>query len=78
MTALIMAAMYFTAVVLGTRVKLRILATRAMTAAKWFFGIPDFRYYAIADGIREIYQRCPRQGTPALKLPSAQLCLVPV
>jgi hypothetical protein len=76
MTALVMAAMYFTAVVLGTRIKLHILVTRTITAAKRFFGTPDFRYYAIADGIREIFQRCPRPGPSAPKSPSAQLCLV--
>jgi len=78
MTALVTAAMYFTAVVLGTRIKLSILATRAMTAAKRFFGVPDFRYYAIADGIREIFQRCPRPGSAPLIPPSPQLLLVPL
>ena len=78
MTALVTAAMYFTAVVLGTRIKLRILTARAMTAAKRFFGVPDFRYYAIADGIREILQRCPRPGAAPLIPPSSQLLLVPV
>jgi hypothetical protein len=76
MTALVMAAMYFTAGVLGTRIKLHILVTRSITAAKRFFGTPDFRYYAIADGIREIFQRCPRPGPATPKPPSAQLCLV--
>lgn len=76
MTVLVMTAMYFTAVVLGSRIKLHILATRAITAAKRFFGTPDFRYYAIADGIREIFQRCPRPGPPTPKPPSAQLCLL--
>ena len=78
MTALVMAAMYFTAVVLGPRIKLHILATRVMTAAKRFFGNPDIRYYAIADGIREIFQRCPRPGPAPPRPPSAQLFLVPL
>jgi hypothetical protein len=51
---------------------------RNMTAAKRFFGIPDFRYYAIADGIREIFQRCPRPGSAPLIPPSPQLLLVPL
>jgi len=76
MTVLVTAAMYFTAVVLGTRIKLQILAVRAIAAAKRFFGVPDFRYYAIADGIRELLQRHPRSGTPPSRAPSAQLSLV--
>jgi len=78
MTVLVTAAMYFTAVVLGTRIKLQILAVRAIAAAKRFFGVPDFRYYAIADGIRELLQRHPRSGTPPPRAPSAQLSLVPL
>ena len=77
MTAMVTAAMYFTAVVLGTRIKLRILAARAMTAAKRFFGVPDFRYYAIADGIREIFSRCPRPDPSPPEPPSPQLLLLP-
>ncbi len=44
---------FFTAVVLGPKIKLSILATHLITAAKRVFGIPDFRSYAAADGIHE-------------------------
>lgn len=57
MAALVLAASYFTAVWLGTRTKLNILAMHAMKAAKRLFGIPDFRYYALADGIKAIFKR---------------------
>ena len=50
---------FFTAVVLGTRIKLEILATHLLKAAKRIFGIPDFRLYALADGIREVCARSP-------------------
>jgi hypothetical protein len=30
-------------------------------AAKRLFGVPEFRLYAIADGIREVCARAPRQ-----------------
>ena len=62
MVTLVTAAAFFTAVVLGTRVKLDILATHLITAAKRIFGVPDFRYYALADGIREICTRFPRRA----------------
>ena len=54
---LVLAASYFAAVYLGVRAKLEILVTHVLKAAKRIFGIPDFRYYAIADGIRELLNR---------------------
>lgn len=57
MTVLVLAASYFAAVWLGTTSKLNILAMHAMNAAKRLFGIPDFRYYALADGIKTIFKR---------------------
>lgn len=57
MSVLVLAASYFAAVWLGTTAKLTILAMHAMNAAKRLFGIPDFRYYALADGIKAIFKR---------------------
>jgi len=50
---LVTAAAYFAAVYLGLRMKLRVLAGHVLRAAKRVFGIPDFRLYALADGIRQ-------------------------
>jgi len=61
MVVLVNAVAYFTTSVIGTRMKLAILATHLITASKRLFGIPDFRYYAIADGIREVCARSPRR-----------------
>jgi hypothetical protein len=60
MSALVLAASFFAAVYLGSRAKLEILALHVMKAAKRIFGIPDFRYYALADGIREVLSRAGR------------------
>jgi len=60
LVVLVNAVAFFTAVVLGTRIKLEILATHLVTAAKRLFGIPNFRLYALADGIREVCARSPR------------------
>jgi hypothetical protein len=49
-------AMYFAAVHLGDRIRLKVLAYRALTAAKRLFGIPGFRYYALADGIKALLE----------------------
>ena len=50
---LVMAAAYFAAVYLGLRMKLRLLAGHVLRASKRVFGIPDFRLYALSDGIRQ-------------------------
>lgn len=63
MVTLVSAAMFFAAQVLGAKVKLRILAAHVLKASKRLFGIPDFRYYAIADGIKEILTRSPARLT---------------
>jgi hypothetical protein len=50
---LVTAAAFFAAVYLGLRMKLRVLASHVLRASKRVFGIPDFRLYALADGIRQ-------------------------
>ncbi|MDI6816311.1 MAG: hypothetical protein QME41_03835, partial [Actinomycetota bacterium] len=56
---LVLAATYFATVVLDTQAKLKVMAGYVLKAAKRLFGIPDFHYYAIADGLTSIFQRCP-------------------
>jgi hypothetical protein len=51
LVALVLAAAYFSASWLGKSLKLKMLATRVAKAAKRFFGVPVFHYYAFADGI---------------------------
>lgn len=67
MMGLVLAASYFAAVYLGVRAKLEILVTHVLKAAKRIFGIPDFRYYAIADGIRELLNRHNRRMVKSIK-----------
>lgn len=57
MASLVLAAAYFNAVRLATQAKLQILALHVLKAARRIFGIPDFRYYALADGIQTILRR---------------------
>lgn len=74
---LVMACAYFAAVVLDTQAKLKVMAGYVLKAAKRLFGIPDFHYYAIADGLTSIFQRCP--GRISTKNPwenSGQLALL--
>jgi len=65
LVVLVLAAMFFAAVVLGRKLKPRILAGHVLRAAKRLFGIPDFLYYALADGICEICGQFPRQAATA-------------
>jgi len=53
MMALVTAVAYFTMAYLGLKTKLRVLMRHLLKAAKRVFGIPEFRFYALADGIRE-------------------------
>ena len=74
--ALVLAASFFAAVYLGRRAKLEILAQHVLKAAKRIFGMPDFRYYALADGIKDILSRSHRglglkatRAQPQMQLP---------
>lgn len=78
MAVLVLAAAYFTAVNLGLRAKLTVLLGHALSAAKRIFGIPNFRYYALADGIKAILTRAGK-GSKAIKQkapPHTQLLLI--
>jgi hypothetical protein len=65
MMAILMAVVYFTAVYLGIKLKLRVLAGHLIKAARRVFGIPQFRLYALADGIRHLlFNRTHGLGAP--------------
>ena len=51
---------YSAAVCVGENLRLGALAHYAYTEAKRFFGIPDFRYYALADGLRKLLEGSTR------------------
>ena len=76
MMAFVLGAAYFAAAYLGVKVKLRVMTGRVLKAAQRIFGIPDFRYYAIADGIGEILRRWgkgPRRRALPDRLPGQLL-----
>jgi hypothetical protein len=80
LVALVLAAVYFSAVWLGETLKLSILARRVAQVAKRFFGVPAFHYYALADGISVLLSRLGKWHylLPKSKLYSGnplQLCL---
>ncbi len=57
LAALVLAAAYFAAVWLGESLKLAVLSSRVTKVAKRFFGVPEFHYYALADGLRVLLSR---------------------
>jgi len=59
MMALLLAVFYFVAVVLDQNQKLTIMAGYILKCAKRVFGIPDFKYYALGDGLSNIFSRFP-------------------
>ena len=72
---LVTAASYFAAVMLDTKNKLRVMAGYVLKAAKRVFGIPDFHYYAIADGLKSIFARHPGRIVPELPDNTLQMAL---
>jgi hypothetical protein len=51
---LVTAAAYFAATFPGQKLKLKILCEKLLIISRRFFGIPPFRFYALADGIRTV------------------------
>ena len=65
---LVTAVAYFAATFLGQQMKLRILCEKLLIISQRFFGIPPFRFYALADGIRRILSQAtfgPPEAPPA-------------
>ena len=72
LVVLVTAAAYFAATFLGQKMKLRILCEKLLIISQRFFGIPPFRFYALADGIKKIFSQTspspPGQSFPSLQL----------
>lgn len=57
MAALVVAVAYFAAAWLGKKVKLEALANHVAKVSRKMFEVPEFFYYAIADGLRWLFVR---------------------
>jgi hypothetical protein len=57
--ALLRAVMFFAACILDHDQRLRIMANYVEKAAKRIFGISDFKYYALSDGLSALFARYP-------------------
>ena len=74
---LVWSAAYFAAVLLDTTSKLKVMAGYVLKAAKRVFGIPEFHYYCIADGLTSIFMRYPGRIVKLLQCVSIQGTLFP-
>lgn len=59
MMALLLAVFYFVSTILDQSQKLTVMAGHVLRSAKRVFGIPDFKYYALGDGLSNIFSRYP-------------------
>jgi hypothetical protein len=75
LVVLVTAAAYFAATFLGQKLKLRILCEKLLIISQRFFGIPPFRFYALADGIKKLLSQTS-PGPPEKSPPSPQLELL--
>ena len=72
LVALVLAAAYFAAVWLGESLKLAVMTTRVTQVAKRLFGVPDFHYYALADGLAVLFSRLGHCRRPSPAPPSPE------
>ncbi len=78
MVTLVMAVAYFAAVHLGKQAKLAVFAQHLLRAAQRIYGVPEFRLYALADGIKQILFSSRRGiGSPP-PIPNAGILLLPL
>jgi hypothetical protein len=54
LVVLVTAAAHFAATFLGQKLKLKVLCEKLLIISLRFFGIPPFRFYALAEGIRNL------------------------
>jgi len=50
------------------------MAGHVLKCAKRVFGIPDFKYYVLGDGLSNIFSRYPGKLTQYLEIDKTQLC----
>lgn len=73
MMALLLAVFYFVAVILDQSQKLTVMAGHILKSAKRVFGIPDFKYYALGDGLSNIFSHYPGKLRKQTEIHQSQL-----
>jgi len=70
MMAILMALAYLNSISLGFRLKFRVFMRHILRAARRVLGVPDFRLYALADGIEHFLFSQSKGLKPALPRPN--------
>ena len=65
MMGVLLVALYFLSVHLGEGLRLQILAGHIVAASKRFYGVTEFCYYALADGVGALLSRISPKRTPS-------------
>ena len=73
MMALLLAVFYFVAIILDQTQKLTVMTGHVLKWSKRVFGIPDFKYYALGDGLSNIFSRFPGKLIEPIKMKETQL-----
>ncbi len=73
MMALLLAVFYFVSIILDQSQKLTVMAGHVLKCAKRVFGIPDFKYYALGDGLSNIFSRYPGKLMKYMEIDKNQL-----
>jgi len=74
MMGILLLSLFFLSVHLGKGLRLNILSGHIITASKRFYGVSEFCYYALADGIAALLSRiAPNKETPVPKSDSQSL-----
>ncbi len=68
---LVLAVVFFAACILDHDQRLRIMAHYVVRAAKRLFGVPDFKYYALSDGLSALFSRHPGKPHRPARPPNA-------
>lgn len=64
LAVLVLAAAYFASAFLGQKLKLKVLCEKLLIISRRFFGTPPFRFYALADAIRQVLSHSPPPAHP--------------
>jgi len=73
--SILLAVFFFISVILDQNQKLTIMTGHILKSAKRVFGIPDFKYYALGDGISNIFSRYPGKLFKFTKIIDLQLSI---
>lgn len=65
MMGILLLSLYFLSVHMGAQLRMKILSGHIVSAAKRFYGVSEFYYYALADGVSNLLSRiAPKQSPP--------------